>query len=601
MKTDTWIIAGLLVIIPLLGAALMIDLPSRWGCFVGDGAVYYAMADSLAWDGDLQYTRDDLVRITQEWPCGPQGVLLVANDTQPDIIHYAKPVLYPFFASPFVRILQSNGMLVFNTLCCAGILLIGFLSFSTLKERPFDTVFWVLTFWMVSVFPAYIFSLSPDLFNASMVMAGILPWTRWLRHPHDGRPFYLLIISVFFLGLAAATRPPNAIFIVFPLWSMAEQGYHELKAGNRDRVMKILVRIMVVILCFAGAALLILWLTKVFTGQAVAHGGFRKRIVNHFPFESPATSFKNTGNEISTRSTIFVFHWSTLFQNLKYYFFGRFTGLVLYFFPAAAAIILALMRCLKKKDPEFPSRCVPAWIVLVGLILFHLIYIPSNYHGGSCSIGNRYLVSYLPAFFLLLPEPPQRRTIFSIAAMSSILSGSVALNPVDSMKEYREVSKRPAFSRFPLEITLLDSWPVDDPNHIRIEFDGYYAYFADDNQWGRELGGFWVRGDASASLILRCWKPVQEFKISIRNGANQSRIEGSIGDAEFDMETGPGQLMTLPMKPGNPTLFYNLYGKPSYCYPVRISSSNGFIPKFTEVGSQDSRYLGCFVQIEIPS
>ncbi len=601
----TWLM--LFWIIALLSAAAHIDLPSKWNGFLGDSATYYAMARSLVCDHDLQYTRDDLIRITQSWINGPQGILLVADDTRPDIIHYAKPILYPLIASIAVYFRDTNGLLIVNVLCFAVLLWSGFWAFPGQKGSKTDVLLWSFIFWGLSAVPAYIFTLTPDLFNSAILMLGLMAWLRWENDPSTS--YRSLFISAFILGVATAARPPNALFLIAPLSSLLWRGSqpNQFLVPGSDRrsaaaAWRCLIPAIELIVAFIIGTAIVFLITQLLIGQTISHGGDRKRIVGHFPFESPEYTFDNTGNEISTRSTKFIFHWDTLGHNLRYFFIGRFSGLIPYYLPAAMSMILALPFLRKSdSDRKWTHARRSMWIVCTGLIVFHLVYIPSNYHGGSCAVGNRYLISFLPAFFLLLRQVPQRRTILAIALITGIFTGPIALNPIDSMAHYRDVSKRTCFNPFPPEITLLNSWPLDDPRHMRVPFDDFHVYFADDNQWGQELGGFWVKGDAQASLVLRCWKPVHQFSVRIRNGGSRNTISGTFGSASFSRRVDPGTLFEIEQAPGKPVIFYNLNGDPSYCYSVTIRSSDGFIPRFTEEGSTDGRYLGCFVEIRIQS
>jgi len=164
---SNYFLIALLLTVPLLAAAWQVDLPGKWG-IPRDSAVYYAMAESLAWDYDLRYTREDLIRITKEWPGGPQGVLLVADDRHPEIIHYAKPVLYPLMAAPFVRIFGTNGLLILNAICFGLILYCGFIYFFGNGQPAGAGIVWTTIFWGLSVFTAYIFSLTPIFSTAAM-------------------------------------------------------------------------------------------------------------------------------------------------------------------------------------------------------------------------------------------------------------------------------------------------------------------------------------------------------------------------------------------------------------------------------------------------
>ncbi len=590
---------GLAVLLPCLFAAAQIDLPTIWGTFRGDSAVYYAMAQSLAWDRDLKYTREDLERITREWPQGPEGILLVASDTNPNDIRYAKPFLYSLAGAPLVRFFDSNGLLVLNVLCFALILWIGFRAFRTDPDRPLDGVAWTLVFWGLTAVPAYLFTLTPEIFNAALVMAGLWPWIEDIRRAPERQDSRLLLISGAILGIATLNRPPVGLFLLVPCVELLRR----IVAAWRDRMphrlrAQLLTFILFGLAAAAGIAFVFL-IGYLLTGQLFSHAGFRKRIVGHFPFESPQYHFLNTGSMISTRNTRFIFHWDILRDNLVYFFIGRHTGLIPYFLPAAVSILLGF-RLPGKAGPHRGTSPGIRWSVLavaIGQILFHLVYIPSNYHGGSCSVGNRYLISYLPCLFLLPPVAPKRRTILATALVTGLLSGAIALNPLDSMSAYQHVGKRMILDRFLLETTLLNSWPGDDAAHTRVPFDSFHAYFADDNQWGREGDGFWVRGARRMSAVLRFWKRPEAIVLEIRNGDTVNRIRGRLGNRAFDLRMQPGETASLDLSPSRAKPFYNLEGSPSYCYALWIEPSDGFVPRFSEPFSTDGRYLGCYVRM----
>jgi hypothetical protein len=87
--------------------ALAVDFPRAAFGFKSDEATYYMMAYSLTEDGDLAYTKDDLVRVWREFPSGPSGVFLKKGktlggdvDPNPNRLYYAKSFIYPLFAAP---------------------------------------------------------------------------------------------------------------------------------------------------------------------------------------------------------------------------------------------------------------------------------------------------------------------------------------------------------------------------------------------------------------------------------------------------------------------------------------------------------------------
>ena len=92
----------------LLGLALTINYHRVVPYLFSDEAVYYMMAQSLAFDLDMEYTPKDLQRVYEEgWHAGPQGIYLTkAADGS---IYYAKYLTYSFFLAPFIALFGFNG------------------------------------------------------------------------------------------------------------------------------------------------------------------------------------------------------------------------------------------------------------------------------------------------------------------------------------------------------------------------------------------------------------------------------------------------------------------------------------------------------------
>ena len=95
----------------LLTWALSLDfVKASGGGFFGDAATYYTLGHSLATDFDFEYQRDDLVRVWEEFPTGPEGLFLKrGRDSQ---LFFAKAYIYPLLAAPFIWLFGTNGFLV---------------------------------------------------------------------------------------------------------------------------------------------------------------------------------------------------------------------------------------------------------------------------------------------------------------------------------------------------------------------------------------------------------------------------------------------------------------------------------------------------------
>ena len=120
-----------------MAAAISVDVVRDAYDIKGDESTYVAMTLSLAHDGDLSYQRRDLERFWGIYKKGPEGIFLkrgkqfrvrlrasppfvrVYNETpepRSDRLYFAKAMIYPVAAAPFVRLLGMNGFLVFHVL-----------------------------------------------------------------------------------------------------------------------------------------------------------------------------------------------------------------------------------------------------------------------------------------------------------------------------------------------------------------------------------------------------------------------------------------------------------------------------------------------------
>ncbi len=189
-------------------AALAIDLPrASDGRFWSDGATYYAMAGSLAFDGDLRFEAEDLARVRASYPGGPQGVFLkrVRDGSGEPRLVYAKALVYPAAAAPLVRLLgMDRGLLVLNALAFVAALWLGFVELRRASGAG-RAAAGVLAVVAGGVVPVYLLWQTPEIFNLALVTAGLVAWRR-------GFP----LASAVLLGVAAYSKPTN-LALALPL------------------------------------------------------------------------------------------------------------------------------------------------------------------------------------------------------------------------------------------------------------------------------------------------------------------------------------------------------------------------------------------------
>src|SRR5690349_3575580 len=159
MKPIAWAVLGLLLAATLAAAA---TLDRRdWPTFVGDEATYLMEAQSLAWDFDLEYTREDYDRFVAQWGRPPEGLILQSSNGGKPLV-YGKPAAYPLFIAPFVRVSPTRGAAVANALLLAAAAVIAARS---LQARIGDAApLWVAAWVFASVTFAYVFWVHSDLF-----------------------------------------------------------------------------------------------------------------------------------------------------------------------------------------------------------------------------------------------------------------------------------------------------------------------------------------------------------------------------------------------------------------------------------------------------
>ncbi|MFQ5792057.1 MAG: hypothetical protein ACE5JI_16420, partial [Acidobacteriota bacterium] len=382
-----------------MGFSLCVDYPRVAGAMWSDEATYYTMAHSLAFDGDLLYTRKDLERVYREFPGGPSGIFLkrgrkgnlatrsqfpfvVRDGEATEEIYFAKAFLYSLAAAPFVRLFGTNGILVLHTLAGMAVLICGYYFLAT-RNSPAVSLAYTLTFSLASVVPAYFVWLTPELFNLVLVFLGGFFWL-YKERAEDPPPFLAGTISdliaVALWGAVSYSKPSN-VFLIVPLLTLLllrRRWKRALLAGA-------------IFGSFLGGLFL---MNLLVTGELNYQGGDRKTFMGTYPFQNPGLTFENTGLAKVTSEIYTQQPWDIVLHDLYFFHIGRFSGVAIYFFPAMAAIALFL---LSRKEPW-------QWL-LFGIATFEcllfIVWMPVNYFGGGGTLGNRYFVNIFPLSFFL--------------------------------------------------------------------------------------------------------------------------------------------------------------------------------------------------------
>lgn len=621
----------------LLAWSLAVDFPSVTGGFYGDASTYYSLAHSLAQDFDFEYRQEDLVRVWHEFPTGPEGIFLKRGrdvqgihfstaipfiqidgpfDWDSHRLYYAKSFAYPLFAAPFVRLVGTNGFLVFHAVLMTLCFLCAY-AFLVARSHPIPAVLFAAVFLLVSVAPVYMVWLTPDFFNLAFVLFAYFFWcykevaaesktvclgrwrTTWLMGPRSD------IVAAVLLGITTFSKP-TLVPLVAPmlvLFLIRRQWWRGVMVGS---------------IFAAVVALLFAWNVAI-TGEWNYQGGERKTfygIYGGFPFMNERATFDTVGEERATdRVPVEVLTGRDAFlhvfrNNLVYFFFGRHHGFVPYFFPAAVAIALFLLNRNSRRGWQ--------WLTLAGGLgsaLFLLLYMPFTYSGGGGPVGNRYYLAVYPVFLFLTPPLMGIASSVVAAGISGLFTANLVFNPFYVSVHPAEHPKRAPYRWLPTELSLVNDLPVNiTPSRARQPLAGeppLLGYFLDDNAYAREKDAFWVRGRSRTEVLLRAPIAVeqregQEVVRPLRMPRLEVQLETGPVANRVSIDTGADvQVVEIPASDRRSVVVRLPEGLPyrrdpwlstNFVYLIAIESESGFIPMF-QGGGGDARFLGVFVRL----
>jgi hypothetical protein len=610
---------GLLVAGVLLavygGLALTVDFPQAAIGIQSDEATYYLMGHSLARDGDLTYRRQDLERVWREFPSGPAGVFLKKGrdirsvrltaappfvevrtrpDPDPNRLYYGKSFVYPLAAAPLVRLFGTNGFLVLHAVLLALVVLCGYLFLHA--RMPADvSVLLASSFVMASVVPVYFVWITPELFNFALGALAYFCWlykevaspatsprgTRWLFGAGSD------LAAAALLGAATFSKPSNLLlYIPIGLWLLWRRRWSRIAAAAA---------------VFLAASAGLFGANLAISGEWNYQGGERSTFYAEFPFQTTTSGFdvglRMARDEAMTDVILDpgVF-WTNLRANLAYFFVGRYSGLVAYFFPAVFAL-LAFAAARRSRKPW-------QYLVLAGglaQILLFVISVPYTYFGGGGSVGNRYFMGAYGVFLFLLP--PITRTWVALVPwiVGACFTAQLTLNPFASSFQPGEYAKHAPLRWLPVELTNVNDLPINtNAARVRVWFGdnpgvgdpGFQIYFLDDYAYDREADkSFWVKGESRAEFLIKTDRPMRRAELTFTAGPVATDVRVSLGGRtqRFRLEPAASRQVSIALDEGFPYL-----GR--YVWVASVSSSSGFSPIFHDDLATDTRYLGVRVK-----
>lgn len=453
--------------------------------FFDDEAVYYMMAYSIAFDGDIAYGREDLLRLTQNYGGLPQGIFLKKTKKG---IFFAKSYAYPLIAAPFVRIFKNKGFFILASLFLLMDLMIIF-NISSKKFSPRIALFITLSVMFLSVMWGYSLWISSEFFNFSLGML-ILYWGL------EKKEFRYAILAAVLLGLLTFSKLTNALFAL-PLVGV------RFFTFKWKEILKSMVLGTVFLASVGGFFLL----EKVHTGEWNYMGGERRSFYYHFPYESKNMTFTK-GHLMSTEDYWERFYLTpkVFFLNLYYFFTGRFAGLLIYFLPALL-ILLA-----------FRGGALKPWILFLSILIgifSSIALMPDNFIGGGGCLGNRYFPNLYPLFIFLIPFVREwfKRPLW----IAPFFLYPLFLSPITTSAFPATIGKMGFRDFFPVELTQINSIPTNiNPHAFRVPYGKIFVYHLDDNFCGREGKYIVLKGNSKAEVVLAIPMDTQQLRFWLK-------------------------------------------------------------------------------------
>jgi hypothetical protein len=620
--------------------ALAVDFPRAAYGFHSDEATYYMMGHSLVEDFDLEYRRQDLVRVWTEFTTGPAGVFLKRGQTlsgQPDPdqdrFFYGKSFIYPLFAAPFIALFGTNGFLVLNALVLALVLLCGYL-FLHARSGPWPSAILSASFVLASVIPVYSVWIMPEVFNFSLAFLAYFCWlykevaspdrsprrTAWLFTSRSDLAMAVL------LGIATFSKPTYALLFAGPLafWIFrlkAEATERSVKGAPpkrkpvasafRRKILHVALPIFGFLVVAGGLFAVNTLITGSWNYQG---GGGRQSYYFEFPFQTEnTTTLQGAPKSRDDAETHIIFNRRTfvsnLLHNLEYFFAGRYAGMLGYYFPGLFALLAMLAAPAFAKASAGKPAMPPLWqwLVLGGALAQGLIFViatPYTWSGGG--VGNRYFVGGYGVMLFLLPPIESIATAFVPWAIGGLFVAPMVMNPFVASFRPAENAKAGPLRMLPVELTLLNDLPVftEGASRARVWMGntgagdvGFLVSFLDDNVHGVEENGqsFWTRGDSRADLVFKADKEIRKATFIVAAGPVPTDVTIHLHGKRYEVhvEAGGTQEITASMPGG---VIYEKEVQGVHLWNVRIVTKGGFTPIFYDSNASDARYLGARIK-----
>jgi hypothetical protein len=172
------------------------------------------------------------------------------------------------------------------------------------------------------------------------------------------------------------------------------------------------------------------------------------------------------------------------------------------------------------------------------------------------------------------------------------------------LKKHKTRTQKPSFSlAFHLAYVLAlcivfmgyAFWNVHLDRAFIFEDKGYTLLFQDENHFGKELDGFWTKGENKTILFIQVPNRLTEISLGFSSpvpGGVTARVGREKTAVVLKKKTALSTAIKIPSPVGFPW-------KGGYLYLIQIRADRGFTPSKLDGRSTDGRSLGVFVTIEV--
>lgn len=524
---------------------------SSWPTVVGDEATYLMQVESLAWDLDVTYTRQDYDRFVRHWGAPPEGLILQKGE-QSDRLVYGKPFYYALWAAPFAHLSPTRGPFVANAVLLALASLAAAWSLRPTVGTAAPS--WVALYVFGSIAFAHVFWAHLDLFLMSLTALGLALVFGGAQKPSpspatpagepalvEGGKRSLLwwlrwALGGMLLATVAYSRPLYATLLLPALLASARRG--------RWRATTALV---------AGTLALTLGTLAVqrsLVGSWTSYGAERRSFnpsTGYPEVDFPSTDWdamiERWGNASWLKEQDFtglapgtprLWGW-----NLLYFFLGQSTGLLVYLLPG----ILGLLTW-RARPPGAERWALVAAVALTAFAFFVLR--PHNFYGGGGSLGNRYILPIYPALWFTATRPLKP----VLLAAAAIVAGpflwpawtAPRAYPLDSDGLFRYVAPA-ARSVLPYETTQSHMKPTGP--RVNVRHHGLWLKSLTPALWMEGGGAVMVYDPArgEAELLVGDTEPLGAVHLELADpeGGEVPRLDVEGGHVAGETDLGGGR------------------------------------------------------------